>query len=251
MDFKRNKYIVEYLKDLLWFLIAVKYFLVYLGFFLFLIFYPICIFIINIVCPIVIKILIKYNLISAYYGDSTYELTKISCCICLGTFCGLYCFAKIFGIFKKLNSLNFYLALLIIIIISSLLFMIAYLPLKLLIIIFILLMCYLIFKFYKLILNKNNIGKFDFKRAIVYRLLIFIFYILSGFQLFQYNGVLFHDVCVEYSYTMFFLIPAFLLYKLFGYLRKKFSFPFEKIVYFTSINFFKDTYKKLKNKNFF
>ena len=52
---------------------------------------------------------------------------------------------------------------------------------------------------------------------------------------------------LEYSYTMYLLIPAFLLYKFFGFLAKKFPFPFAKIGYYTSIEFPKDLYLKIRN----
>ena len=53
---------------------------------------------------------------------------------------------------------------------------------------------------------------------------------------------------LEYAYTMYLLIPAFLLYKFFGFLTKKYPFPFEKIGYYTSIEFPKDLYSKIKGK---
>ncbi len=53
---------------------------------------------------------------------------------------------------------------------------------------------------------------------------------------------------LEYAYTMYLLIPAFLLYKFFGFLTQKFPFPFEKIGYYTSIEFPKDLYSKIKGK---
>ena len=42
------------------------------------------------------------------------------------------------------------------------------------------------------------------------------------------------------------LIPAFLLYKFFGFLTIKFPVPFKKIGYYTSIEFPKDLYLKIK-----
>ena len=51
---------------------------------------------------------------------------------------------------------------------------------------------------------------------------------------------------LEYAYTMYLLIPAFLLYKFFGFLAKKFPFPFAKIGYYTSIDFPKDLYLKIR-----
>ena len=53
---------------------------------------------------------------------------------------------------------------------------------------------------------------------------------------------------LEYANTMYMLIPAFLLYKFFGFLTVKFPFPFKKIGYYTSIEFVKDLYLKMKNK---
>ena len=53
---------------------------------------------------------------------------------------------------------------------------------------------------------------------------------------------------LKYAYTMYLLIPAFLLYKFFGLLTKKFPFPFEKIGYYTSIEFVKDLYMKIRKR---
>lgn len=44
------------------------------------------------------------------------------------------------------------------------------------------------------------------------------------------------------------LIPAFLLYKFFNFLTRKFPTPFKQIGYFFSIDFYRDLYRKLKNK---
>ncbi len=51
---------------------------------------------------------------------------------------------------------------------------------------------------------------------------------------------------LKYAYTMYLLIPAFLLYKFFGFLTKKYPFPFAKIGYYTSIEFLKDLYLKIR-----
>ena len=53
---------------------------------------------------------------------------------------------------------------------------------------------------------------------------------------------------IHYSYTMYLLLPAFLLYKFFNFLTKKFPTPFQQIGYFFSIEFYKNIYKKLKNR---
>ena len=59
----------------------------------------------------------------------------------------------------------------------------------------------------------------------------------------------FHELTLEYNYIMYSLIPAFLLYKFFGFLTIKFPVPFKKIGYYTSIEFPKDLYSKIK-KNY-
>ncbi len=56
----------------------------------------------------------------------------------------------------------------------------------------------------------------------------------------------FHELTLEYNYIMYSLIPAFLLYKFFGFLTIKFPVPFKKIGYYTSIEFPKDLYLKIK-----
>ena len=55
-----------------------------------------------------------------------------------------------------------------------------------------------------------------------------------------------------YSYSIFFLIPDFLFYKLFQYLTIKLPNPFEQMAYYFSIEFYrtliKNSYQKIKNK---
>jgi hypothetical protein len=58
----------------------------------------------------------------------------------------------------------------------------------------------------------------------------------------------FYEIILEYNWIMYSLIPAFLLYKFFGFLTKKYPFPFKKIGYYTSIEFPKDLYSKIKGK---
>ena len=108
------------------------------------------------------------------------------------SFITLYFVAKIFGIFKKLDKLHWFFALVIVCIISYLLVL---------------------------------IGKIDF--------------LVDKTT---------YEAGIKYGYIMYFLIPAFLLYKFFGYLTYKFPKPFKKIGYYTSIEFVKDLYFKIKNK---
>ena len=59
----------------------------------------------------------------------------------------------------------------------------------------------------------------------------------------SYNNVDF-EISLYLSLTIFALIPAFLLYKYFQYLTKKYPKPFEKIGYYCSIEFYKDIFKR-------
>ena len=72
--------------------------------------------------------------------------------------------------------------------------------------------------------------------------------ILIGKIKYLTNDITYELFGIEYSYTMYLLIPAFFLYKFFGFLTKKCPFPFERIGYYTSIEFIKDTLFKIKKK---
>ena len=80
-------------------------------------------------------------------------------------------------------------------------------------------------------------------------LYLFLIAILSSLVLFIRFGFVEKDVRfgLFISSLIFTLIPAFFLYKYFQYLTKKFPQPFEKIGYYCSIEFFKDTIKNLSN----
>ena len=53
------------------------------------------------------------------------------------------------------------------------------------------------------------------------------------------------DFALKIASLIFALIPAFLLYKYFQFLTKKYPMPFEKIGYYCSIEFYKGLFKKI------
>ena len=104
-----------------------------------------------------------------------------------------YFFAKIFGIFKKLDKLKNWQSFLIILFISNI--------------------CLNIYYY----LDNNNLFNMDIK--------------------------------IGYSSVGWSLIPAFLLYKYFQFLTKKYPIPFEKIGYYCSIEFYKGLFKRITSKD--
>lgn len=51
-----------------------------------------------------------------------------------------------------------------------------------------------------------------------------------------------------YAFYIFGLVPAFFLYKYFNYLTMKYPVPFEKIGYYSSVEFYKDLWRKIRKK---
>lgn len=103
----------------------------------------------------------------------------------------IYLTAKLCGLFKKLDNLNFFVSLIIV--------------------------C-----FVDIMLNASN------------SLIIQIFPLKFSFYRSAY-------LCL--------VLPCFVLYKFFQYLTKKFPTPFQKIGYYSSIEFWKGLYKKLNNQD--
>ena len=57
------------------------------------------------------------------------------------------------------------------------------------------------------------------------------------------------DFALKIASLIFTLIPAFLLYKYFQFLTKKYPMPFEKIGYYCSIEFYKGLFKRITSKD--
>lgn len=51
-----------------------------------------------------------------------------------------------------------------------------------------------------------------------------------------------------YAFYIFGLVPAFFLYKYFNYLTMKYPVPFKKIGYYSSVEFYKDLWRKIRKK---
>ncbi len=135
-----------------------------------------------------------YQMHPIFAGDINNELAvgiiEGLFCLFLSYLGVIYFFAKICGLFKKLDSLNKWKSFLIIFALS----------------VFCLLFAEFLHK-YRL-MHIDNITSFDF--------------------------------------TGYLLIPSYLLYKFFNRLTKKYSF-FQKIGYYSSIEFFKDLYLKIRS----
>ena len=101
--------------------------------------------------------------------------------------------------------------------------------------------CYIIaklFGIFKYIDKSRNIIT-KFLALILVSFLSFLILFLKN----SYNNSSFKiSLCL--SLTVFGLIPAFLLYKYFQYLTKKYPTPFEKISYYCSIEFYKGLFKR-------
>lgn len=185
--FKKN--LRNYLIKLFLFIIAIKYCFIAVSFLLFIVLYPITFPLAKLIAPIVVYIQNNWDFFVLY---ETNEDAFLNSTILVSSFIGIYFFAKIFGIFKKLNKINLIGSLLILYSISVVLI---------------------------------YVGKIKI-------LTPSYMYILG----------------INYSYTMYLLIPAYFIYLFFNFLTKKFPTPFEQIGYFFSIEFYKDLYKKLFNK---
>lgn len=130
------------------------------------------------------------NYVSHHFCPDIYSsnIFNIYCKIILGIISYAYIFftATLCGIFKKLDKINFFIALVIILFINVL--------------------------FYY---NEDS----------------------------DINITVLLDILYFWKLTI-----CFLLYKFFDYLTRKFPFPFERIGYYTSIEFFKSLFKKILNK---
>ena len=189
MEFIENNKIIDYLIRLICFYVVVKFGFYYVGCLLAIVFIPL--FFILSIAEDYVKKCLNYSQIGLF-DSIMFSEEFISIFVYLSAILTFYVLAKIFGIFKKLDKLNFFVSFFIIVLISLLLI---------------------------------KAGEIDFLVSnIVYE-----------------NGL-------KYANTMYMLIPAFLLYKFFNFLTKKFPTPFKQIGYFFSIEFYKDLYKKLLNK---
>ena len=191
MVFIKSKNILNYIIRLFCFSLVVKCAFFYIGGLMLFVFFPLfwIVFKIEILA---VKTLNHYELMSYDEFDMFPSNFEINILVCLTAFISLYILAKVFGIFKKLDKLNFFVSLFIIVLISLMLI---------------------------------ECGKIP--------------YLVSD-EIYA-NGL-------DYSGTMYLLIPAFLLYKFFNFLTQKFPTPFKQIGYFFSIEFYRDLYRKLKNK---
>ena len=185
--FKKN--LRNYLIKLFLFIITIKYCFIAVGFLLFIVLYPITFPLSKLIAPIVVYIQNNWNFFVLYESGEDAFLNSI---ILVSSFIGMYFFAKIFGIFKKLNKINLIGSLLILYCISLVLI---------------------------------YVGKIK---------------ILTPSYIYTLG--------VSYSYTMYSLIPAYLVYLFFNFLTKKFPMPFKQIGYFFSIKFYEDLFKKIINK---
>ena len=186
--FKKN--LRNYLIKLFLFIIAIKYCFITVSFLLFIVLYPITFPLAKLIAPIVLYIQNNWDFFVLY---ETNEDAFLNSTILVSSFIGIYFFAKIFGIFKKLDKINLIGSLLILYSISVVLI---------------------------------YVGKIKI-------LTPSYMYILG----------------INYSYTMYLLIPAYFIYLFFNFLTKKFPTPFKQIGYFFSINFYKDLYIKFLKKS--
>ena len=185
--FKKN--LGNYLIRLFLFVITIKYCFIIVSFLLFIVLYPITFPLSKLIEPIVVYIQNNWDFFVLY---ETKEDAFLNSVILVSSCIGMYFFAKIFGVFKKLNKVNLIGSLLILYIISVALI---------------------------------YIGKIK---------------ILTPSYI--------HILGINYSYTMYLLIPAYLVYLFFNFLTKKFPTPFKQIGYFFSVEFYKDLCRKIINK---
>lgn len=114
--FKKN--LINYLIKLFLFIITIKYCFITVSFLLFIVLYPITFPLTKLITPIVVYIQNNWNFFVLY---ETSEDAFLNSTILVGSFIGMYFFAKIFGIFKNLNKINLIYSLLILYCMSSVL----------------------------------------------------------------------------------------------------------------------------------
>ena len=105
---------------------------------------------------------------------------------------------------------------------------------------------YILAKIFGIFKKLNNVNIII--SLIIIAIISYLLTFISRINILIFNKC-FYELTLEYYWIMYSLIPAFLLYKFFGLLTQKFPFPFEKIGYYTSIEFVKDLYSKIK-KNY-
>ncbi len=110
--------------------------------------------------------------------------------------------------------------------------------------------CYIIFSPIVCYILAKIFGIFKYidklKNLITKFLVLILISFLSSVILFikiSNNGIDL-PLSLHLSLTLFGLIPAYLLYKYFQYLTKKYPTPFEKIGYYCSIEFYKSLFKR-------
>lgn len=86
-----------------------------------------------------------------------------------------------------------------------------------------------------------------YKKILILFLISALLYIILNLVFFGLDDMQFNMACI-FGFG-FGLIPAFFLYKLFQYLTKKYPHPFEKIGYYSSIEFYKKFFKKRRVRN--
>ncbi len=108
-----------------------------------------------------------------------------------------------------------------------------------------------IFSFFGLYFLSKILGIFKKINKLNFFLSLFIICLIS-YMLVLFGRINFlvdkntYELGLRYFYTMYLLIPCYLLYKVFNFLSSKFII-FEKIGYYTSIEFYKNLYKKISN----
>ena len=119
-----NKEVKEYLLRLFWFCVTVKYAFIYIGGIVFLLF---CLFVephVNKLGELITNIQTQNSLIQLSYYSDKLLLNNINCSVAIYAFITVYFLSKIFGIFKKLDKLNFLLSLAIMVLVTILLILI-------------------------------------------------------------------------------------------------------------------------------
>ena len=251
MDYKicLNK-IWDYLKSLFWFFTSIEYFYFHIcviGTIVFLPLFLLMSFFSDIADPIVIYIEeYRYGIdaASALYIEDFLFCKDIEY---LASFFGFYFLQKVLGIFKKLDKLNFFIALPIILGIYYLVTLMTKIDRQTASIIFILPVLFIIIRIIKLIINRKKMNRYDFAILFSLNLFILAMFCTSAVILTLYEGMCFDKEIQWYSKYIFLFVVAFLVYRFFYFLSKHFIIC-QKIGYLASFEFYKNLYSKIKSK---
>lgn len=85
-------------------------------------------------------------------------------------------------------------------------------------------------------------------KVLLVALISFVSFGIMYFDIKSFDSFHVINISSHFPYFIFGLVPAFFLYKYFNYLTMKYPVPFKKIGYYSSVEFYKDLWRKIRKK---